>query len=398
MPDGVDSRESLARDVAAIGRISAIPTLLKLICQNTSMRFAAVARVTDGTWTACAVEDSIAFGLKPGDQLELKTTLCRESRALRQPIVIDHASRDPKYCEHHTPRTYNIESYISVPIIFSNDDYFGNLCAIDPKPALVSDVRVIAMFEAFAKLIAGLLENDYRQERVESDLHSERATAELREQFIAVLGHDLRSPLAAVRTIAEILSLKTADQDLVKMGGLLRSSTRRMSGLIDDVLDFARGRMGSGIGVSLRQADSLEFALKHVIDEAHQGNASVEICAEVSINETVRCDQGRVQQLLSNLLGNAITHGARGQPIQVEAKTEGGLLTVAVQNRGTPISSDDLPHIFKPYWRPATSKPGGGLGLGLYICSEIVRAHGGTLSAVSSEATGTKFVARIPAT
>jgi hypothetical protein len=72
-------------DVAAIGRISAVPSLLKVICQNTGMGFAAVARVTDGTWTACAVQDTIQFGLKPGGQLEVETTLCSESRMARQP-------------------------------------------------------------------------------------------------------------------------------------------------------------------------------------------------------------------------------------------------------------------------------------------------------------------------
>ena len=84
-PSAADSEEAIARDVAAVARISAVPSLLKIICQNTGMGFAAVARVTDGTWTACAVEDNIQFGLKPGGQLQVETTLCSESRAARQP-------------------------------------------------------------------------------------------------------------------------------------------------------------------------------------------------------------------------------------------------------------------------------------------------------------------------
>ena len=126
-----------------MGRISAVPSLLRLICQNTGMGFAAVARVTDGTWTACAVQDDIEFGLVPGGQLDVHTTLCSEARAARQPVVIDHASQDPVYRDHHTPRLYNIESYISVPIVLPNGDYFGNLCAIDPRPRVVSDPRTV---------------------------------------------------------------------------------------------------------------------------------------------------------------------------------------------------------------------------------------------------------------
>jgi signal transduction histidine kinase len=392
----VDSDEAIARDVAAVTRISAVPTLLKIICQNTGMGFAAVARVTDGTWTACAVEDTIQFGLKPGGQLKVDTTLCKESRAARLPVVIDHASSDPVYFNHHTPRLYNIESYISVPIVHTNGDYFGNLCAIDPRPAAVSDPRVVAMFTAFADLIARQLENEDRQERTETALQSERATAELREQFIAVLGHDLRNPLSSVGAAAELLIRRQAEPDLVKLGTRLKSSTRRMSGLIDDVLDFARVRLGSGMGLTMREAVFLASGLKDVIDEVRAANPALDIRDKLSVNGVVRCDPGRIQQVLSNLLGNAVAHGAPDAPIVVQATIEGDRLVLSVTNGGTPIPPDDLPKIFQPYWRPENSKPGGGLGLGLYICAEIVAAHGGTLEVTSSEAEGTRFMATLP--
>jgi signal transduction histidine kinase len=392
----VDSEIAIARDVAAIGRISAVPSLLKVICQNTGMGFAAVARVTDGTWTACAVEDTIQFGLKPGGQLKVETTLCSESRMARQPVVIDRASTDPVYFNHHTPRMYNIESYISVPIIHSNGEYFGNLCAIDPRPAVVSDARVVAMFTAFADLIARQLETEERQERTESALQSERATAELREQFIAVLGHDLRNPLSSVGAAAELLVRRQTEPELIKLGNRLKASTRRMSGLIDDVLDLARVRLGSGMHLSIREADFLASALKDVTDEVRAANPQLDIRDDIAINGAVRCDQGRVQQVLSNLLGNAVTHGAQDAPITVRAAIEGDHLVLSVTNGGAPIPADDLAKIFQPYWRPAHSKPGGGLGLGLYIASEIVAGHGGTLQATSSASEGTRFLATLP--
>ena len=112
-----DSASTIVQDLAAVSRIDVVPSLLRIVCETTGMGFSAVARVTAGTWTACAVHDDIQFGLQPGGQLYIQTTLCRESREARAQVVIDHASQDPQYKDHCTPRIYGIESYISVPIV-----------------------------------------------------------------------------------------------------------------------------------------------------------------------------------------------------------------------------------------------------------------------------------------
>ena len=391
-----DDPQDIARDVAAVGRISAVPSLLKLICQNTGMGFAAVARVTDGTWTACAVQDDIQFGLAPGGQLDVQTTLCRESRAARQPVVIDHASQDPVYAGHHTPKLYKIESYISVPIVRPGGDYFGNLCAIDPRPRIVSDPRTVTMFTVFAELIALQLESEDHQREVEQALALERATAELREQFIAVLGHDLRNPLAAVGATAELMVRSSAEPQMVALGTRLRTTARRMSQLIDDVLDFARGRLGSGIGIEAREVPDLASYLRDVVAELREAHPERTVIERITIDRAVRCDRGRLQQLLSNLLGNALTYGAEGRPVVVSAAIDERTLVVTVANEGDPIAPENLALVFEPYWRPRTSKPGGGLGLGLYIGAQIVRAHGGELNVRSSADAGTVFEASLP--
>jgi signal transduction histidine kinase len=391
-----DDPQDIARDVAAVGRISAVPSLLKLICQNTGMGFAAVARVTDGTWTACAVQDDIQFGLAPGGQLDVQTTLCRESRAARQPVVIDHASQDPVYAGHHTPKLYKIESYISVPIVRPGGDYFGNLCAIDPRPRIVSDPRTVTMFTVFAELIALQLESEDHQREVEQALALERATAELREQFIAVLGHDLRNPLAAVGATAELMVRSSAEPQMVALGTRLRTTARRMSQLIDDVLDFARGRLGSGIGIEAREVPDLASYLRDVVAELREAHPERTVIERITIDRAVRCDRGRLQQLLSNLLGNALTYGAEDRPVVVSAAIDERTLVVTVANEGDPIAPENLALVFEPYWRPRTSKPGGGLGLGLYIGAQIVRAHGGELNVRSSADAGTVFEASLP--
>lgn len=391
-----DTPEAISRDVAAISRISAVPAVLRIVCQHTGMRFAAVARVTEGSWVCCAVLDDLGFGLKAGARLDVNTTLCKEGRESRVPVAIDQASTDPVYHAHHTPRVYGFESYISVPILLGDGQYFGNLCAIDSLPAKVSDAETVAVFKAYAELIGQLFSAEERHDDIEATLRAEQERSELREQFIAVLGHDLRNPLSAVSASAELMVMRGDALDVASVGRRIRSSVLRMSNLIDDVMDFARGRLGAGIGVRLAIDYDLRGALQDVVGElvaAYPGRAVIEL---IDIHQPVRCDRGRMQQLLSNLLGNALHHGAASEPIRIEAGVDDAVLTLVVTNGGAPIDPEHLAKVFDPYWRPPRSRQGGGLGLGLHICSQIVRAHGGQLEVLSNLADGTRFIARMP--
>ena len=185
-------------DIALINRIEAVPTILQVVCQATGMGFAAVARVTEGRWIACSVLDQIEFGLKPGGELKVETTICHEIRQTREGVVIDHVAEDQVYRGHHTPAMYGFQSYISMPIVRRDGSMFGTLCAIDPRPRRLKVPGTIGMFKLFAELIAFHVDSTDRLAKTEADLLDERATAELREQFIAVLGHDLRNPLASI--------------------------------------------------------------------------------------------------------------------------------------------------------------------------------------------------------
>ena len=127
--------------------------------------------------------------------------------------------------------------------------------------------------------------------------------------------------------------------------------------------------------------------------EAHPERTVIEC---ITIDRAVRCDRGRLQQLLSNLLGNALTYGAADRPVVVSATIDAQALVLAVANEGDPIAPENLALVFEPYWRPRSSKPGGGLGLGLYIGAQIARAHGGELTVRSSSDAGTVFEARLP--
>jgi signal transduction histidine kinase len=396
-PIALDDPQALARDVADIARIQAVAGILEIVCQMTGMGFAAVARVTDGTWTACAVRDLIGFGLQPGGQLGVETTLCSEARAERRTIAFDDASQNPLYRDHHTPRIYNIRSYISVPIVLGNGDYFGNLCAIDPQPRVASSPSVVASFEAFAKLIGGELERTRNDAALESELRTEREVSAMREQFIAVLGHDLRSPLSAVAMMAEGMVRHGERVDVQATGLRIRSSVKRMARLIDDVLDMERGRLSGKVELSASETEVLGQALSVVVDEVRSAHQDRDIRARIEIAGPVRADTTRLQQLLSNLLSNAIHHGAPGVPVSVEVSRQGADLVISVANGGAPISLEAQLSIFQPYWRAKDRSPSDGLGLGLHISTLIARAHGGRIDVDSPPDGLIRFVARLPA-
>ncbi len=387
-------KTDFSADIAAVQGIAAVPRILEVVCRSTGMGFAAVARVTEQRWVCCAVRDEIEFGLVPGGELEVETTLCHEIRQSHEAVVIDNVAEDTIYCGHHTPTKYGFQSYISMPIILSDGTFFGTLCAIDPRPARLDTPQTIGMFKLFSELIATHLEAADRLAVTEARLLSERETSELREQFIAVLGHDLRNPLASIAAGTRMLTKEDQKEPAGEILGLMQKSVARMSALIDNVLDFARGRLGSGITLK-RSPQSLEPVLNQVIAELRAGSPGRKIETTFDLTRAVDCDGGRIAQLFSNLLGNAVTHGAAERPIRVHATTQDGKFELSVANAGEPIPSEAMERLFQPFYRVAEQGSQQGLGLGLYIASEIARAHGGTIDVTSSPA-GTRFTFRMP--
>jgi signal transduction histidine kinase len=380
--------------IAAIARIDAVPMILDVVCRTTGMGFAAVARVTDNRWIACDLLDRINFGLKPGGELKIETTICSEIRRNGEPVVIDHVDLDPRYSQHHTPRLYGFQSYISMPIVRADGSMFGTLCAIDPQPRQLNASATVAMFKAFADLIASHLDaQDYSDAR-DKELTDQRHNAELREQFIAVLGHDLRNPLAAIDGGIKLLAKRPLDDKAVGIIKLMQESATRMSGLIDSVLDFARGRLGGGIALKRASSASLVPLLELVVAELRTAWPNHVIETDFTIVQPVSCDPERVAQLFSNLLANAIAHGAADAPIQTKASTHGGFFELSVANSGEPIPLAAMEHLFQPFYRNSLRPTQQGLGLGLYIASMIAQAHGGRIDVTSTPAE-TRFTFRM---
>ncbi len=370
-------------DVARVAAIPAVPLILEIVLRMTGLGFAAVARVTEDKWVACQVLDHVSFGLAPGGELPITSTICNEIRDHRKAVVINDVATDPVYRDHHTPRIYGLRSYISVPIILADGSFFGTLCAIGTKAAQVNDPHVIGTFELFADLIARHLDDETRLEASKGSLLEEQELSKTREQFLAVLGHDLRNPIAALDAgIGQLRKRGWTDRSPAMLD-LMQGSVSRMSLLVADVMDLARARLGEGFVVE-RSLGDLPATISQVVDELRSIHPNRVITTQFDVPKQVVVDHPRVAQLVSNLVANALVHGHTDTPVMVSAKTAGENLEISVANEGDPIAPDKLATLFSPFKRGTST--GHGLGLGLYIALEIAKSHGGTINVVSQGA------------
>jgi signal transduction histidine kinase len=241
------------------------------------------------------------------------------------------------------------------------------------------------------------------QALAESISNYSNEVARSRDTFLAILGHDLRSPLSAIANSGLYLSAP----GLLPAGAPLEAARRvtrgaaRMDAMIRDLLEYTRTRLGRSIPIAPEPGD-MEHVCRMAYDEIRAAHPERTFRLEISGDLHGRFDAGRLQQVLANLLNNAVRHGERSEPITLSAHGDPEKVTLRVKNRGRPIPADQLQVIFNPLVQipsalvdedadPATS-----LGLGLYIAREIVAMHGGTIEAESSVNNGTVFSARLP--
>lgn len=150
-------KDAFAAEVVQQGDDDDIRAILDEVCRVTGMGFAALARVTEERWIAAQLIDKIEFGLRPGDELEIKKTICDEIRECGQAIVIDHIGADPEWRTHPVPMLYGFESYVSLPVFLKDGSFYGTLCAIDPAPRILSTPETVATLKGFAERVAGIL-------------------------------------------------------------------------------------------------------------------------------------------------------------------------------------------------------------------------------------------------
>jgi signal transduction histidine kinase len=214
--------------------------------------------------------------------------------------------------------------------------------------------------------------------------------------FMGMLGHDIRNPLGTILLSAEVLT--RVGTLTPKAAEPIVNGARRIQGIVELIVDFSRAQSNGVMPVHLKACD-LGQVFGAVLEETQVRHASSVFTLDCEGDLEGDWDDGRMGQLISNLLENAVLYGARNQPVGVRASADGDSVQFSVHNVGKVIPAEDRERIFEPRSRglaPADQRSANGLGLGLYICREIVRAHNGTLSVRSSQEEGTTFIGRLP--
>lgn len=228
-------------------------------------------------------------------------------------------------------------------------------------------------------------------------LHDEqRKTREFAEQMMAIVGHDLRTPLGTIRTGADVLKLVDLPERIRPLQGSIERAADRALHMVNDLLDLTAARLGRTISLKARDID-LHETIAGLVAEIALGHPQAVLEHRPSGDGRCFADPLRLGQLAGNLVANAIVYGAPGAPIVISTSVEGGQCTLSVRNAGPPIPESQHAMLFQPMVRGTdVGTETRSVGLGLYIVSEIARAHGGEVALASSTEAGTEFVARFP--
>ncbi|MFO7760635.1 MAG: sensor histidine kinase [Desulfobia sp.] len=223
-----------------------------------------------------------------------------------------------------------------------------------------------------------------------------------KEMFLAILGHDLCNPLGAIYTSALFMRDTSEMEEPHRTLTLqIAECAMRATQMVGDLLDFTRSRLGGGIPIN-RAEINLRKVVHDVVDEIIAAHPERKVEVDTGGEQIGQWDAARISQALTNLVGNAVEHGAPGTTVRVELGGDEKDVAIMIHNRGTAISADRLNGIFNPMKlsatprKPSTHGPTGNLGLGLYIAERIVHAHGGRIEVESSEARGTTFMVHLP--
>ena len=422
----LDNRESeLPVEVVSIQKVPIVSTILDVICRTTGMGFAAIARVTETKWVTCSVLDKIGFGLRPGDELKLETTICHEIRQNNKGVIIDHVAEDKTYCMHPTPSMYGFQSYISVPIIRKDGSFFGTLCAIDPKPAKLNTPEVIGMFQLFSDLVSFHLdaveqielgESKLLQEREERAKALENKNAELQkmnaelESFAYVASHDLQEPLRKISTFSNLIHERdyaALSEDGKHYFVRLNKAVARMQALIKDLIMYTQVKVREQIFEKKELSAMVEEVKQNYSEEINQKQVLIE--AADLCNVTVIPFQ--FNQLLQNLIGNSIKFSRPGvQPvIHISSSIEKGDVRVSeklspekdychlvIADNGIGFDPQYRERIFEVFQRLNGRGEYEGTGIGLSIVKKIVDNHNGFISATGEVDKGACFDIYIP--
>lgn len=406
--------EHLLKDVERIQSLDVVPTILELVCRSTGMGFSAVARVTEDKWITCAVKDDIAFGLKPGSELVIETTICNEIRAHHQPVVIDEVSSDDDFVNHHTPKMYGFQSYISIPIFLKSGEFFGTLCAIDPRPFPLKANNTVKMFQLYADLISFHLlvqeQNEAKSLLLKKTEEKLKVTQEDIHQYAHISQHTLQEPLRKLQLFSDMMITDKAlpDSSIAKELALeINTLARGFSAMITELGTFS-SVPGNTHGF---QAINLNTLVKDTLAVLSTKIAEKNVAIDAQLLPTIAGIPSQIGRLFINLVDNAVKYSREGiAPIikiyaQIPDEQEllaAGLDTsaeyykICVEDNGIGIHKANQPYIFDLFTRFDLKPNNASVGMGLPQSRRIMRNHNGAILVTSEPDNGSVFALLFP--
>ena len=395
------------QDIADVQSISILPTILDVISQTTGLGFVAVARVTAERWITCGVLDKLNFGLKPGDELQIETTFCREVRQNDKLVVIDHVEQSSQYVNHPIPIQYGFQSYISVPIITKSGEFFGTLCALDPQPNKLNNSKTIGMFTIYAELISFHL--DTIEKLRLKDLEIEKKDFQL-ESFDFVSSHDLQEPLRKIQMFTSVILEKNSSSltsDVIKYLNSIKNESQRMRNILNDLLLFSEYKKSSQKFRKVNLNTLIENINKRLLKEFSKCNGTI----TVEDLPTVSVMPDQIEQLLYNLIINAINFKSNdcSPKISIGSRIEKGenlkfdkldlntsYCELTISDNGNGFDPRYNEKIFGLFERLDSERNSESTGIGLAIARRITENHNGFIIANGSVDKGATFKVYLP--
>lgn len=405
--------DTLIDDIARIQAIAIVPTLLDVICETTGMGFAAVARVTDSRWITCSVRDDIQFGLTPGSELKLETTICNEISQSHQAVIIDHVDKSEAFCNHHTPLMYGFQSYISYPIMLKSGAFFGTLCAIDPKPADLENAKIKGMFAAFADLISFHLQQSALLE--ESDKAVRNLSRQLsntideNRQYQHISHHSLQEPLRKLRVFSNMVvqAVKEKEQEKAEYLALrIQSNAEKFSVMIRDLSEYSLLKVGEDV----LEETNLDAAMAVAVSQLSVQIQEKGVRIDAEKLPAIQAFPTQIEQVFYHLLHNAIKFSTRNEKpvIAISCRVLGSsdysdqqlpyrnYIEILIKDNGIGIDDTQLERIFDMFSQLPTLPARLGEGFGLTFCRKIIRNHQGFIKAQSKLNQGTTISVVLP--
>lgn len=421
--DTIDPQTSASPYLGSLSALSAksfpstdafVEAILALVSDQLGLRTSFLTHITpeeNRNYIVAVHNDPDGCGLVAGSELPLEDTFCSAIAASGEarPLLISDTHADPTFRLHRaSAASPGIRSFLGVPIVLNDGEFFGTLCAIDPESQNLT-IQQADLLMVLGRIIATQIERD-REAAVRAEAEAEQAALyraaqnaiREREALLSIASHELKNPLTALLGYAHLLQRRTVRETTLperdkRAVDTIVAQAERMNRMLTDLLDISRLESGQ---FTLEQLPLDLSTLVHaVVDEV----VPTLVRHRVIIQDAdslimVVGDDDRLAQVFRNLLSNAIKYSPHGGLVSIAIAAQDDQACVSIQDEGIGIPADALPRLFQRFYRAPNSSASTitGFGIGLYVVKEIVTRHSGTISVTSTEGEGTTFTVQLP--